>query len=156
MTNNNKKAQEEMVGFAFIIIIVAIILLVFVSLAMNKPQEEPESYEVESFIQALLQSTTDCEDRFEFLSVQKLVSRCNTNSPCIDGRNTCDVLNDTLSDTFSSIWQIKDRPVKGYNFLINSGNQTMFKISEGNQSNTYKGTVQLLPNEIGISFKVYY
>jgi hypothetical protein len=156
MIKNNKKAQEEMVGFAFIIIIVAVILLIFISLSLNKPREEPNSYEVESFLQALMQSTTSCEDRLEFLTVQKLVSRCNTDSQCIDGRDTCDVLNETVEKTLSEVWQIKDRPVQGYEFEIISGQKNITRLFEGNKSNTYKGAIQLLPNELKILFKAYY
>lgn len=153
---NNKKAQEEMVGFAFIIIIVAVILLIFISLVINQPEEEQNSYEVDSFIQALMQSTTTCEDRLEFLTVQKLIGRCNTNSQCLDGRRSCDVLNETLNDILGEIWQIKDRPVEGYEFKVTSGEKVMIAIDEGNKTNSYKGAVQLLPEELGVYFKAYY
>ena len=152
----NKKAQEEMVGFAFIIIIVAVILIIFVSLAMNKPEEQPESYEVDSFIQALLQSTTDCEDRFEHLTVQRLISRCSDNSVCIDGRSTCDVLEEDLSEIFGKIWQIEDRPVEGYVFNITSQGDEIFSIVDGNKTNSFKGSIQILPDELNILFNVYY
>jgi len=57
----NKKAQEEMVGFALIIIVVAVILLVFLSIGLRKDgREDVESYEVASFIQSLLQYHTSC------------------------------------------------------------------------------------------------
>ncbi len=145
-----------MVGFAFIIIIVAVILLVFVSLALNKPQEEPESYEVDSFIQALLQSTTDCESTLEYLSVQQLISKCNTKGQCIDGRSACGALNETLNETFSQVWPIKDRPAEGYLFNLTSSGKEIISISKGNKTNSFKGSIQLLPGELSLSFSVYY
>lgn len=145
-----------MVGFAFIIIIVAVILIIFVSLALNKPEEQPENYEVDSFIQALLQSTTDCEDRFEHLTVQRLITKCNTNDVCINGRSTCDVLEEDASEIFGKVWQIENRPVKGYVFNITSGTNEVFSIVEGNKTSNFKGSIQILPSELRISFSVYY
>ena len=152
----DKKAQEEMVGFAFIIIIVSVILIIFLSLTFSKPKTEIESYEVESFVQALLQQTTDCEDYLEHLSVQKLIFRCKGNAICLDGESTCDVLNNTLQELIGKIWQIENRPVKGYVFKIISEQKEFLVISKGNQTSSYKGAVQRLPEKIDISFKAYY
>ncbi len=46
-----KKAQEELVGFALIIIIVAVILLFLIVFSLRSNEKEAvESYEVNSFI----------------------------------------------------------------------------------------------------------
>lgn len=153
---HNKMAQEEMVGFALIMIIVSVILIIFISLTITKPQEEVESYEVESFIQAMLQYTTDCEDNLEHLSVQRLILRCKRGDICLDERNTCDVLDETLNGLIKGSWQIENRPVKGYDFKVISDQETIIAISEGNKTNNFKGSVQILPNDIDISFRVYY
>lgn len=151
-----KRAQEEMVGFAVIMIIVAIIILIFVSLSLTKPKTEAiESYEVESFLQALLQYTTDCEYNYEYLSVQKLISRCQTNSKCLDERETCGVLNATIKDILNKAWKIENRPPAGYIFTITSGEEEMISISKGNQTGNYKGAVQRY-KESDIYFRVYY
>ena len=65
-----KKGQEEMVGFALILILVAIIVLVFIGFSIRSPEKESvESYEVESFLQSMLQYTTECENNVEKLPV---------------------------------------------------------------------------------------
>ena len=119
-----KKAQEEMVGFALIIIIVAVILLIFLGFALRGQEKETvESYEVESFIQSFLHYTSDCRDNLEFLSVQKLISGCSNNVRCLDGRSTCEVLEPILKGIVEESWSTgADKPIKGYELRINSGN----------------------------------
>jgi len=152
---HNKRAQEEMVGFALIIIIVAIIIIVFVSLTITKPRQEVESYEVESFIQALLQHTSTCESNLEFLDIQGLISKCKSGFKCLDERDSCEVLNETLKDMVSKSWQIKDRPAKGYELKIVSDQKELIAISDGNKTADYKGSIQRLSG-FDMSFKVYY
>jgi hypothetical protein len=152
-----KKAQEEMVGFAIIIIVVAIIILIFVSLTITKPQKEGvESYEVDSYLQALLQSSTTCADNMKYLSVQDLIFKCKSGDKCVDGRDTCQVLEEEARQITSEAWQIVDRPVKAYELKILSANESIITIAEGNKTNNYKAAYQLLPKETEIQFKAYY
>lgn len=147
----NKIAQEEMVGFALILIIVSIIIIVFVALTLTKPQtEEVQSYEVESFLQAVLQHTSDCEDYGGMLSVQNLVFRCKTGGYCLDGRDTCEVLNETLTGIITGFW----RGGSGYKLSISAENESILEIEEGNFTGTYRGANQLFSN-VQISFKAY-
>ncbi len=152
-----KKAQEEMVGFALIIIVVAVILLIFVGFSLKTPKKEAvESYEVESFIQSSLQYTTDCRDTLRVFSVQKLISSCRNNEICLDGRNTCEVLNSTLKGIVKESWKISNNSaVKGYEFKIISDEKEMLKFEEGNITSNSKGSVQYFPNT-EIFFKAYY
>ena len=94
----NKKAQEEMVGFGLIIVIVAVVLLVFVSLTFRKSGVEIESYEVESFLNSLLQKTTDCESFVGYIDVEDLIEECMDNGACLDGRNACLALNESIKE----------------------------------------------------------
>jgi competence protein ComGC len=156
-----KKAQEEMVGFALIIIIVSVILLVFLSFSLTSPTKETvESYEVESFIQASLQYTSDCRHNYEYRSVQDLILDCSVQERCEDDRDSCDVLNSTLQGILDSGWVVgENRPVKGYNFEIFSGNSTMISINEGNETKNSKGSSQDFVkrgNLIDIGLEVYY
>jgi len=151
-----KQGQEEMVGFALIIIIVSIIILVFIGLTLTRPQaEEVESYEVQSFLQALLQHTTDCEDNLEHLSVQKLIFRCKSGGRCLDERDVCEVLNNTLKEKIEDFWRIGEG---GYELIITSGQDIMLKISGGNITSNYKGAVQPFSRggeTMEVSFKAY-
>ena len=152
-----KQGQEEMVGFALIIIIVAVIILVFVALTLTKPErEEVESYEVESFLQALLQHTTDCEDNIEYLSVQKLIFKCNVKARCLDERDSCVVLNDTLKEIIDNAWLVDDG---GYVLEITSGEDVMLSLSKGNTTSSYQVGSQAFSRageRMMISFKAYF
>lgn len=151
----NKIAQEEMVGFALIMIIVAVIILVFVALSITSPQQEGvNSYEVESFLQALLQKTTDCYYNSEYVSVQSLILRCKNKAYCDDERSTCEVLNTTLKEETGKFWTKQE----GYRLVIGIGEGIMVDLKEGNVSNTYKGAVQRFSvsgETLQISFKAY-
>jgi len=154
----SKKAQEEMVGFALIIIIVAVILLIFLGFSLrNGEKEAVESYEVESFLQIFLQYTTDCRDNLESLSVQKLINDCRKENTCLDGRKSCDVLNETLKEIVEKSWKVENgSSVKGYNLRISSNEEEMINLNKGNQTFSSKGAIQYLSGDTEISFKAYY
>ena len=159
MVKRSKKGQEEMVGFAMIIIVVAIIMLVFLGFSLRKPQaENVESYEVESFLQATLQYTTDCENNIQKLSVQRLISSCYKKEQCLDGRKTCDVLKTEMEGILNESWKTgEERPVKGYDFKIGTDkNETLISFSQGEITSSSKGAVQDFSGGIEITFKAYY
>jgi hypothetical protein len=137
-----KKAQEEMVGFALIIIIVAIILLIFLSFSLNKPQKDiVESYEVDNFVSSLLQYTSDCSDTSEYFSISSLIFKCNSGEKCSDERDSCEVLNSTLNKMIETSWKISENsPIKGYNFEIFSNNDSLIHLEKGNITKVYKSS----------------
>ncbi len=160
---NNKKAQEEMIGFALIIIIVAVIMLVFLSLSLRSPEKQAvESYEVDSFIQAFLQYDTDCEETYEtnYLSVQELIFNCNEEEKCLDERDICEVLESTLRGITDECWKIGvDYPVQGYQMNITVNKEELISFQEGNVTRNYKGSgydFTQRGNRIDILFTVYY
>ncbi len=152
-----KKAQEEIVGFALIIIVVAIILLVFIALSLKNPEKEAvESYEVDSFIQSFLQYTTSCSDNLQALSIQRLIFYCERQESCLDGRNTCDVLNFEMSGILNESWPSgTDRPVRGYELNITAGSNSIFYEFNGNKTLNSKGSAQFFQNA-RIVFTAYY
>jgi len=154
-----KSGQEEMIGFALIVIIVAVIILIFISFSLTRPQKEPvESYEVESFIQSLLQYTSDCEDNLGYLSVQKLIASCFDNEICVSGKTACEVMNSTLKGIIDESWKVGEKnPTKGYSLEILSGTEKIISFEEGNATNNYKGAMQPLGrNNIEVVFNAYY
>ena len=157
----SKHAQEEIIGFALIIIIVAVILVIFLGFSLRNSQKElVESYEVESFIQTFLQYTTDCRNNLEYLSIQKLIFECNNNGKCLDGKDSCEVLNSTLKEIVGIGWGIGETaPTKAYELKINSGDNGIILIEEGNKTSNYKGSMQDFSrggNLIEIRFIAYY
>jgi hypothetical protein len=139
-----KRGQEEMVGFAIIVIIVSVIFLVLLGFLLNTPSKGAvENYQVDSFIQASLQYTSSCENDLEFISVQNLIVSCEQGSVCLDGTNSCDVLNNTLRNLIESAWNVNNQSaVKGYKLGIMTGNTGIFLLQEGNEKRTYKGGLQ--------------
>ena len=178
----SKRAQEEIVGFALIIIIVSIVIVSFLAFSLSKPQKDMvESYEVQSFIQSVLQYTTDCEETYydlEYFSVQDLIFECLEENTCNNEIDSCVVLNTTLQEILDVSWDVgADFPTKGYELKINameesdtSGGNTdsvfaetsdseIIFLSKGNSTNQYKGSSQDFVksgDSIEISFKAYY
>lgn len=146
MIKRNKKAQEEMIGFALIIVIMAVVILVLFSLSSRHKQEFVESYEVDNFIQAMLQYTTNCSISYDsnILDVRKLVKSCNSKEICLNGKSSCEVLNKTLIGMMDESWNVgSEWQYKGYIFEINSSNnEQLFYYSKGNQTNNFKGSNQ--------------
>ena len=162
----NKSGQEEMIGFALIIILVAVILLVFLGFMLNDSgRSSVESYEVQSFLGAIMQYTTDCEDYVRGPRlVRDLVFDCYNEKVCADGRKSCFVLNETLSEIISSDpkWQVgENSPVNGYrlNILFLEGdveNQFMI-ISEGELTGAYKGGTQSFYSSLnGLEYIIFF
>ncbi|GBE19977.1 MAG TPA: hypothetical protein ENG87_04130 [Candidatus Pacearchaeota archaeon] len=156
----NKRAQEEMVGFALIIIVVAVILLIFLSFSLRDSKKETvESYEIESFINAFLQHTTDCGSyRTSHLSIRELIFDCNSNEKCLDERDTCEVLNSTLVEILDENWKIgEDRPIKGYELKILRNSAVSMVIQKGDITKNYKGDfVDLGKASTEVYFTAYY
>ncbi len=161
MKRLNKIGQEEMVGFAVIIIIVAVILLVILGFMLSSKQTGVvQSFEIESFIQASLQYTTQCENEIEFSSVQNLIISCSRGEICLNGKESCSVLNDTIKEVVDSSWNVGNgSAIKGYKFAIVAENETIFLIQKGNETSNYRGGFQDFASGIDdyeVSLNVYY
>ena len=158
MKIDNKRAQEEIVGFAMIVIIVSIILIFFLVFSLS---DEPvtNSYETESFLQAALAYTSSCEDRNNFLPVQGLIVSCYNEARCDDEKDACVVLNETLKGILEESWQVgSDFPAKGYNLEVFTSEEQILSIEKGNIPGNYKGAQQVLPYsgaQISVLFNVY-
>jgi hypothetical protein len=152
---SKKRGQEEMVGFILIIVIVAIILLVLLSITIRRPREDEliQSYEIESFISSSLHYTTDCEDNLEYLPLRKLIIECSRKSTCLDSRDSCKVLEETLGKMLNESFRIGS---KGYLYTIETGEEVIVSLSSGNESGTYKGAFQDLGrDDLTVTLKVY-
>jgi len=161
MINRNKKAQEEMVGFALIIIMVAVILLVFLTISMKKSNNIEESYEIDSFLQAMLEYTTSCSlsTNSNYISVDRLISECSELSTCKNGLSSCEILNETLSEMLPIAWPVEETSqFKAYEFLIFSGikPEPMINLTSGQLTNTSRGASQYPTKNTSIFLTVYY
>lgn len=165
-----KKAQEEMVGFALIIIIVAVIILILLGISLNKPEVSSgvESYEVDSFIQALLQHTTTCSTDYgySYNDFASLIAECDREQFCWNETSsefdiyTCEVLNSTAKNIIGTAWKIgQDRPIKGYDFNITQNNLEVLSFKAGNLTESYKGNIHVFSKQgssYNVEFRAYY
>lgn len=159
----SKLAQEEMIGFAIIIVIVFVIMLVFLGFSMSKSsnKEAVESYEAESFVQAMLAYTTTCGDYKEvYLKTQDLIFKCDSNKTCINGENSCDVLVTTIKEILLGAWNVEgNSSIKGYSLKIGDENKELVSLQRGSITRNSRGAIESLPRTgktIKVSFVVYY
>ena len=154
-----RKAQSEMVGFGLIIIIVAVLLLIFLSISFKKSNEEfTQSYEVESFIQSVLQVSTDCEMdySYNYRDVRELFLDCRDNESCYGGRNSCEVLNETLSEILDYSFVVdNDSYIKGYTFNSTIEGNGLLGFEKGNITNIRQGASQAFSDGLDIIFIIY-
>jgi len=149
------------VGFVVIIIIVSVILLVLLSFMLRSPVSKAvDSYEVESFIQASLQYTSTCENQIEFLSIEDLIVSCEEGGTCLDERNSCDVLNESLRGMIENAWNIGEgSAVRGYKLKVMIDEEEKFTLKEGNETRNYKGAFQDFAKgntDYEVSLDIYY
>ena len=159
MKNINKKGQEEMVGFAFIVIIVAVVLIVFLSIAFSGDRNEgPQSFEIENFLQVMLTQTTDCFDGIKYLSIKQLMFDCADGEICEDSRFTCTVLEEYLGNVSDLSWNTGSDTL-GYTLKVDLNGIPMIpEISVGNVTRNYRGASQNFSkngNSHAIEFKAY-
>jgi hypothetical protein len=157
----SNKGQEEMVGFVLIVIIVSVALLILLWFLLRSPSASAvENYQVESFIQASLQYTSSCESEIEFLPLEDLIVSCQHGNACLDGTDSCEILNSTAKDLVKNGWNTNNgSAVKGYVFSIAFNGQESFKLAEGNKTSDYKGAFQDFAKggeNYEVSVKIYY
>jgi len=118
----NHKAQEEVVGFVMIIVLVAVIFTIFLGIMIHNTKRDNSytSIEYTQFISALMEVNTPCVVYSPaHAKVSDLIGYCIDSQQCLDGSQSCSVLNKTLSDALSnSILVGPDRAIKGYSLSI--------------------------------------
>jgi len=130
-------------------------LLIFITFTITRQETEVESYEVESFVQSMLSYTTDCSDYSGKVAVDRLIKKCKDNEKCIDERDTCDVLKDTISGMVEESWKVGRGGILGYELNISIKGENIISVSEGNKTKSYKGSSQPY-KDINIVFNAYY
>lgn len=150
-----KRGQEEIVGFVLIIVLVAVVFLIFLGFSIRQvPSTTTESIDVSQFLESSMEYTTSCVTSFypDYRKLGELFKECLSNTKCLDERETCDVLNETLSEIIENSWLIgEDRPLKGYEFVSEyepSGdfpNEIIISFSSGNCTGAIRGASYVTP-----------
>lgn len=133
MRKIKRKGQEEIVGFVVIVVIVAVVFLVILGLYVRQkaPTTQKESVDVGQFLDSAMEYTSDCRIRASqpYFSLGELIRECYARSECVDGEDSCGVLNRTLQEIIENNWRYgPDRPSKGY--IFNSTYSSDFRTEE--------------------------
>ena len=176
----NKKGQHEIVGFILIVVIVVVIGLFLLVFYLRQKPVETQSSDIQNFLQSSMRHTTDCALNYvpEYENIQDMIKSCYEykNQECLDGRNVCDVLNETLFELVPKSLQI-DREGK-YNtysmFIYNEDisksdeenvdkeeikNQEILRLSQGNCTGSKTGAehpIPYYPGNIIVDIEVCY
>lgn len=118
---NNKKAQEEIVGFVLIVVIIAIVAVIVLGIVIRQtPSTNQESKDIYQFLESIMEYTTTCSVSYEpdYLILSELIFECHEGlSRCLSNEDPCDSLNKTLSSLLdSSFLVIEGSALKGHEF----------------------------------------
>lgn len=119
--NMNKRAQHEIVGFILIVVIVVVIGLFLLVFYLRQEPVEQKSLDIQNFLQASMDYTTDCAISFEpqYETLQDLIKSSYRNQKCLNDKMAIDVLNETLTQILEQSWQASpERPVNSYSLII--------------------------------------
>lgn len=153
-----KKGQEEIVGFIMIIVLVSIIFLIFLGIGLrDKGPVRAESLEAYQYLESLSEFTSDCAIRFvpDYSRIGELFSDCLDGNKCIDGRDSCEALNETVKSILdSSLLVNNEASMKGYilnadyvkgNSSLGSESSNIISLSKGNCSSDIRGAEYIMP-----------
>lgn len=147
-----KKAQEEIVGFVAIVLVVVVIGVLFLGLTLQKaPDNQTKSTQIGSFLDSARLYTSNCALDYtpNYASLQDLLGDCyqKRGEQCLDGRDICTVLNQTVKDILDESWPVnQDSAKKGYEFsatfsqnATDSNGTDILTLAAGNcSSNNYQ------------------
>ncbi len=113
-----RKAQNEIVGFAAIIVIVMVLGLIFLSFSIGRGEKvKKTSAEISDFLQSSMYYTTNCTTSYipAYESIQDLIKACYRNENCInlinengDNKMACAVLKEDFSKIVKDSFQVSD------------------------------------------------
>jgi hypothetical protein len=159
---SKRRGQEEIVGFVLIMIIVAVVFVVFLGISIrNDPGEATDSVDVYQFLESSMEYTTDCAFSSipDYYSLGELFEECYSGNDCLEGGDTCEILNVTVNEILESSWNIDPEAgsnILGYEFVaeyvVNSSsqNEEIMSVGEGNCTGNIKGATSLTPAFPGI------
>ena len=135
-----------------------VILLIFLSIYLSTPSDKnTTNSEVDSFVNVLLQYTSNCSNNRGPLLVKDLIYECYGNRTCLDERESCKVLDETLGSIANESWAGQGK-IKGYALNVSINGRELFYTKKGNLTGNSKGSVEELTksgSNVQISFRAY-
>lgn len=112
----NKKAQNEIVGFAVIIIMVAVVGVIFLSLSIGRGEVvRKTSAEISDFLQSSIHVTSSCATDYapNYKDLQDLIKACYRGQNCISDdfgefETTCEVLEKEYSELVKNSFKVSE------------------------------------------------
>ena len=145
MNSNQKRGQEEMVGFVLIVVLVVIGLMVFLIWSVKDSGEIAESMQVENMLDVLMRSTTSCAPVYEpnYDDFEDLFEDCYKDKQCKNlNRSACDYLNESLKKVLSDVFA-SEATISAYSLTFSvkddEGTRGLMVFSEGNCSGSLSG-----------------
>ena len=160
MKKQNKKAQEEVMGFVIIVLIVMIIGLVFFAFALRRTTEtvEEQDAELDDLLQAMSYYTTDCKINSQYLNIKELVRKCyvSETARCENSENVCISLNNTIEDMLQEFLgqNLANQQIHSYSLNISNSKQITY-IEQGNLEGNYIGSSTPIPTLTGEDVIIY-
>ena len=156
----DKKAQEEIIGFGIILVIIAIVAVILISISINKNSNtSSEDFEITSFLKVLMEKSTLCEKNGNLVPVKDLIFECGRRKSCENELNSCEVLNETISEAMTDNWKIVNgSSTKGYLILIYYEGDLQINETKGIVEGNFKGTSQnyaKTSEDVEIYLKIY-
>jgi hypothetical protein len=161
---NNKKAQQEIVGFVLIVVVVVTGLMIYLTISLRTSPENEASLEAANALDAIMKQTTECAviyvpdyDDFEDLFESACRNyRCkNLNTKAMDYLN--DSLKDVLDDMMATEGSVLGYELQLYNRDDPEDNFCKLQILEGNCSrgriNSAKRTINVDSDRVDIVLK---
>ena len=134
---NDKKGQQEIVGFVLIVVLVVVGLMVFLIIS-TRTSDDVKSVEVGNMLDALMKHTTDCAVVYEpdYDDFEDLFKSCHQEDQCSNlGLSACDYLNESLRAVLEGMFAT-EATVGAYqiDFLVkdDEGEEVLLRILEGN------------------------
>lgn len=149
----NRRGQEEIVGFVAIVVLMAIVLLVVLGFSVrNSSVSVKESRDVSNFIYSSMEYTSGCALQYEpaYSKLGELLKECYQKNKCITGEDACTVFQQDFTRIVDSSYRIDpDRPLKGYIFNVsyqtNSSAESIFVLSKGECKGSREGAEYITP-----------
>jgi hypothetical protein len=154
----SRRAQEEIVGFVLVILLVSVVFLVFLGISFRSDSSVgQESIEIYQFLESVMEHTSECAIGFEpdFSSLGELLEECNEGRRCVNGKDACDVLNESLRSVLDASWNIgPEATIKGYEFSsVYSESEIIVSFTKGECGGRFRGS-EYLKSEIVSSLKI--
>ena len=144
---NNKKAQQEIVGFVLIVVLVIVGLMVFLIISLRPSGDITNSGEVDSILSSIMRHTTDCAISYEpdYDNFQDLFKSCYKNKECSNlNIPACDYLNDTLRSVLGDMMK-SEASISAYELTFSEKQGAgLLRISDGNCTGKTSGAQRVI------------